>query len=276
MCPNIERRHVLIIAVRLGCLVILLSPHLIIANRLVHLIPSSILRHYWSRASVLRASTLVIAQYSDLYRKIGRIQVLYNFNYVGIEIHDFQKWLSRLCIAAQVIPLRRTMSRVLCVGEWMRQQRYTNSSTTATCCPWTVMVDGTLESSKPSEPTCCQLPNYCLNVGMQMSCSTITQLSTYPIFLSSVIQSPPPHHNRFTALYPGPPGWASARREPLDFMVQGKTNRGKNTDHPAGRHSIRANQCPPPPSPPFFYRPDALPAAQPTVSKFWRQLAHAD
>ena len=27
---------------------------------------------------------------------------------------------------------------------------------------------------------------------------------------------------------------------------------------------------------PFFYRPDALLAAQPTVSKHWRQLAHSD
>jgi len=38
-----------------------------------------------------------------------------------------------------------------------------------------------------------------------------------------------PHHNRFTALLPGPPGWASARRELLDFMVQGKINRGRHT-----------------------------------------------
>jgi len=28
------------------------------------------------------------------------------------------------------------------------------------------------------------------------------------------------HHNHFTALFPGPPGWAGARRELLDFMVQ--------------------------------------------------------
>jgi len=77
----------------------------------------------------------------------------------------------------------------------------------------------------------------------------------------------PPHHNRFTALFPGPPGWAGARRELLDFMVQGKINRGRHTDNPAGRHSIRTNHCSPPPSPPFFYRPDALPAARPTVSK---------
>ena len=44
-----------------------------------------------------------------------------------------------------------------------------------------------------------------------------------------------------------------------------------DADHPAGRHSIRTTQCPPPPSP-IFYRPDALPAARPTLSKHWRQL----
>jgi len=32
-------------------------------------------------------------------------------------------------------------------------------------------------------------------------------------------------------------------------VVQGKINRGRHTDHPAGRHSIRTNQCPPPSSP---------------------------
>jgi len=85
----------------------------------------------------------------------------------------------------------------------------------------------------------------------------------------------PNHHNRSTALFLGPPGWAGARRELLDFMVQGKTNRDRHTDHPAGRHSIRTKQCPPPPSP-TFYRPDALPVAQTTVSKHWRQLAHSD
>ena len=45
-----------------------------------------------------------------------------------------------------------------------------------------------------------------------------------------------------------------------------KIHRGRHTDHPAGRHSIRTNQCPPSP-PPIFYRSDALAAAQPTVSK---------
>jgi len=47
-----------------------------------------------------------------------------------------------------------------------------------------------------------------------------------------------PHHNRFTALFLGPPWWAGARTELLDFMVQGKINRGRHADHPAGRHYI--------------------------------------
>jgi len=85
---------------------------------------------------------------------------------------------------------------------------------------------------------------------------------------------PPPHHNRFTAVFPGPPGWAGPRKELLDFMVQGEINRGRHTDHLAGCYSIRTNQCPHPPSPHIFYGPDALPAAKPAVSKHWRQLAH--
>jgi len=54
---------------------------------------------------------------------------------------------------------------------------------------------------------------------------------------------------RFMALFQGEPGWAGARRELVDFMVQGKINRGRHNDRPAERHSIRTNQCPPPPSP---------------------------
>jgi len=73
-----------------------------------------------------------------------------------------------------------------------------------------------------------------------------------PVFVSfyiHIMTPPPPHNNRFTALFLGPPGWADARRELLDFMVQGKINRGRHTDHLTGRHSIQTNQCPPPPSP---------------------------
>jgi len=41
---------------------------------------------------------------------------------------------------------------------------------------------------------------------------------------------PPPHHNRFTALFPGPPRWAGARRELLDFIIKIK----RQTHQPSG------------------------------------------
>jgi len=72
------------------------------------------------------------------------------------------------------------------------------------------------------------------------------------LWLSSPFTLPPPHHNHFMTLFPGPPGWAGAKRELLDFMMQGKTNRGRHTNHLPGRHSNRTKQCPPPPSPNFF------------------------
>jgi len=48
------------------------------------------------------------------------------------------------------------------------------------------------------------------------------------------------------------PGEPVPEEKLLDFMVQGKINRGKHTDHLAGCHSIQTNQCPPPPSPHFL------------------------
>jgi len=57
------------------------------------------------------------------------------------------------------------------------------------------------------------------------------------------------HHNCFTALFPGPPGWAGARRELLDFMLQGKINRGTT---PSGLTSVHLHH----PPPHFFYSPD--------------------
>jgi len=70
----------------------------------------------------------------------------------------------------------------------------------------------------------------------------------------------------------GPPGWAGARRELLDFMVQGKINRFRHTDHPAMHHSIRTNQCPMPISIIPTFLQVALPATQPMVSKHWRYV----
>jgi len=54
---------------------------------------------------------------------------------------------------------------------------------------------------------------------------------------------PQPFYGHFNSRTTLRPGWAGARRELLDFMVQGKINRGRHTDHPAGRHSIRTNSA---------------------------------
>jgi len=85
-----------------------------------------------------------------------------------------------------------------------------------------------------------------------------------------------PHHNRFTALFPGPAGRAVARRELLDFMV-----RGKDTHRPSGwRHSIRTKECPPPPSHFFTGRMPLLPLNQQCQSTegkrrlYCRELTH--
>jgi len=50
----------------------------------------------------------------------------------------------------------------------------------------------------------------------------------------------------------------------LDFIVHGKINRGRHTDHLVGCHSIRTNQCPPPPSLIFLHA--GCPSCRPTNS----------
>jgi len=97
-----------------------------------------------------------------------------------------------------------------------------------------------------------KLPSLWLVVA-DITCLCLSGWSSYLVGPVSSLGSrgcqPHHHHSHFTALFPGLPRWAGARREFLDFMVHGKTNIGRHTDHPAGCHSIWTNQCPPPPSP---------------------------
>ena len=81
-------------------------------------------------------------------------------------------------------------------------------------------------------------------------------------------------HTRLTAPFPGLPRWAGTRKvKPIWILLKQETVSGsgiswaicksapcsRQTTKPAPHHSV-------------FYRPDALPAAQPTVSKHWRQM----
>jgi len=68
------------------------------------------------------------------------------------------------------------------------------------------------------------------------------------------------HTHPFYGTFPGLPWQAGIRRNLLmDFMVKGKINRGRHTDRPAGRHSMRTNRRPPPSSPHFLCRMPFLP-----------------
>ena len=77
---NRVSRHDWIIAVSLGCFVSLRTSSF--RTNWYHLMPSSIRRHHWSSASIIRASILDIAQQSEPYRNIGKMHVLYSFNFV--------------------------------------------------------------------------------------------------------------------------------------------------------------------------------------------------
>jgi len=80
-------------------------------------------------------------------------------------------------------------------------------------------------------------------------------------------------HTRLTALFPGLTRWAGTRKvKPIWILLKQETVSGsgiswticklapcsRQTTTPAPHHSV-------------FYRPDALPAAQPTASKHWRK-----
>jgi len=80
-------------------------------------------------------------------------------------------------------------------------------------------------------------------------------------------------HTRLTALCPGLPGWAGTRKvKPIWILLKQETVSGSSNSWAICKSAPRTRQITTPAPPPlsFFYRPDALPAAQPTVSKHWR------
>ena len=78
---------------------------------------------------------------------------------------------------------------------------------------------------------------------------------------------------RLTALCPGLPGWAGTRKvKPIWTLLKQKTVSGSGISWAICESTPRSRQITTPaPHHSVFYRPDALPAAQPTASKHWRQ-----
>ena len=80
-------------------------------------------------------------------------------------------------------------------------------------------------------------------------------------------------HARLTALFPGLPRWAGTRKvKPIWILLKQETVSGSGISWATCKFAPHSRQITmPAPHHSVFYRPDALPAAQPTASKHWRQ-----
>ena len=80
-------------------------------------------------------------------------------------------------------------------------------------------------------------------------------------------------HTGLTALCPGLPGWAGTRKvKPIWILLKQETVSGSGINWAICKSAPSSRQITLSSTPPLsFYRPDALPAAQPTASKHWRQ-----
>jgi len=83
-------------------------------------------------------------------------------------------------------------------------------------------------------------------------------------------------HSRLTALFPGPPRWAGTGKvKPIWILLKQETVSGSGISWAICKVASRSWQITTPaPHHSVFYRPDALPAAQPTASRHWRQLSY--
>ena len=82
------------------------------------------------------------------------------------------------------------------------------------------------------------------------------------------------HTHPFNGPFLGLPGWAGTRKvKPIWILLKQETVSGSGISWAICKSASRSRQITMPvPHHSFFYRPDALPAAQPTASKHWRQI----
>ena len=81
-------------------------------------------------------------------------------------------------------------------------------------------------------------------------------------------------HTHLTALFPGLPRWAGTRKvKPISILLEQETVSGSGISWAVCKSAPRSRQITTPaPHHSVFYRPDALPATQPTASKHWITL----
>ena len=94
--------------------------------------------------------------------------------------------------------------------------------------------------------------------------------------LSSVCRWAPLHTHPFNGPFPGLPRWAGTRKvKPIWILLKQETVSGSGISWTICKSAPNSRQITTPaPHRSVFYRPDALPAAQPTASKHWRHHTH--
>jgi len=81
------------------------------------------------------------------------------------------------------------------------------------------------------------------------------------------------HTHPFNGPFPGLSGWAGTRKvKPIWILLKQETVSGSGISWAVCKSAPRSRQITTPaPHCSVFYRPDALPAAQPTASKHWKR-----
>ena len=111
-----------------------------------------------------------------------------------------------------------------------------------------------------------ELPNY-ISIFWQNITKKLRSASSSPDNQQSNTHT----HTRLTALCPGLPRWAGTRKvKPIWILLKQETVSGSGFSWAICKSAPHSRQTTmPPPHHSVFYRPDALPAAQPTASKHW-------
>ena len=104
-------------------------------------------------------------------------------------------------------------------------------------------------------------------------CARAARSGKYKLHMNNNHKTHTHTHTRLTALCPWPPGWACTRKvKPIWILLKQETVSGSGVSWAICKSAPRSRQITMPvPHHSVFYRSDALPAAQPTASKHWRQ-----
>jgi len=97
-------------------------------------------------------------------------------------------------------------------------------------------------------------------------------ISVVSNFIHTHTHTHPHTHTSLTAPFPGIPRWARTRKEiPIWILLEQETVSGSGISWAVCKSAPCSKQITTQaPHRSVFYRPDALPAAQPTASKHWR------